>query len=69
MSLFSRSGLTDFADSHTASMEASSEQYKDSFVGKLKLHCPSLYFSLSAWERDHLDSSCMSGDKYSGSLL
>jgi hypothetical protein len=29
------------------------------FVGKLKSLCPSLYFSLSAWERDHLDSTFM----------
>jgi hypothetical protein len=29
----------------------------DTFVGKLKLHCPSLYFSLTAWERDHLDNT------------
>jgi hypothetical protein len=27
------------------------------FVGKLKSLCPSLYFSLTAWERDHLDST------------
>jgi hypothetical protein len=26
------------------------------FVGKLKHFCPKLYFSLSAWERDHLNS-------------
>jgi hypothetical protein len=24
-------------------------------VGKIKKHCPSLYFSLSTWERDQLD--------------
>jgi hypothetical protein len=26
------------------------------FVGKLKHYCPNLYFSLSVWERDHLNS-------------
>jgi len=29
------------------------------FVGNLKSLCPSLYFSLSTWERDHLDSTFM----------
>jgi hypothetical protein len=27
------------------------------FIGKLKSLCPSLYFSLTSWERDQLDSS------------
>jgi hypothetical protein len=26
-------------------------------VGKLKSLCPSLYFSLTSWERDHLDNT------------
>lgn len=28
-----------------------------SVMGKLKINCPSLYYSLSAWEHDSLDSS------------
>jgi hypothetical protein len=26
------------------------------FIGKLKHYCLALYFSLTAWERDHLNS-------------
>jgi hypothetical protein len=44
-------------DFSTARAEESPEPPNPTFVGKLKLYCPSLYFSLSAWERDHLDST------------
>jgi hypothetical protein len=44
-------------DYTSARVEESPEQPNTSFVGKLKQYCPSLYFSLSAWERDHLDST------------
>jgi hypothetical protein len=40
--------------------EESPEPTDPTFIGKLKLLCPSLYFSLSAWERDHLDSVFLS---------
>jgi hypothetical protein len=36
--------------------EESPEPADTTFIGKLKFYCPSLYFSLSSWERDHLDS-------------
>jgi hypothetical protein len=36
---------------------ADDTEVMDSITGKLKHICPSLYFSLSAWERDQLDSS------------
>jgi hypothetical protein len=36
--------------------EESPEPTDATFIGKLKLFFPSLYNSLSAWERDHLDS-------------
>jgi hypothetical protein len=42
-------------DYSPAAVEASPEQSKATIAGKLKLHCPSLYFSLSAWEWDQLD--------------
>jgi hypothetical protein len=41
-------------------LEDRPEQHNLSFVGKLKQHCPSLYFSLSTWERDQLDSTFLS---------
>jgi hypothetical protein len=28
----------------------------NTFIGKLRHYCPSLYFTLSTWERDHLDT-------------
>jgi hypothetical protein len=30
----------------------------DTLSGKLKLHCPALFSTLSLWERDILDASC-----------
>jgi hypothetical protein len=44
-------------DFTTTRAEESLEHPNPTFVGKLKLYCPSLYFSLYAWERDHLDST------------
>jgi hypothetical protein len=40
--------------------EESPEPTDTTFIGKLKLFCPMLYNSLSAWERDHLDSYFLS---------
>jgi len=37
--------------------EDSSELLFDSYLGKLKLYRPSLYFKLSSWERDLLDKT------------
>jgi hypothetical protein len=33
----------------------------DTLTGKIKTFCPSLYFSLSSWERDAMDSSTSLG--------
>jgi hypothetical protein len=43
-------------DFNTTEEEArSTSSPQDTIVGKLKKHCPSLYYSLSAWECDSLD--------------
>jgi hypothetical protein len=34
----------------------SPDSSNNTFIGKLKHYCPSLYFTLSVWERDHLDT-------------
>jgi hypothetical protein len=44
-------------DFTTTRAEESPEHPNPTFVGKIKLYCPSLYFSLYAWEQDHLDST------------
>jgi len=42
---------------NTAAEEARSTVPIDTIASKLKSHCPSLYYSLSTWERDSLDPS------------
>jgi hypothetical protein len=46
----------DLGDYSGLRKEESPEPTVTTFIGKLKLLCPSLYNSLSSWERDHLDS-------------
>jgi hypothetical protein len=50
-------GLTRGGGFYYCEGRGKSEHPNPTFVDKLKIYCPSLYFSLSAWERDHLDST------------
>jgi hypothetical protein len=38
-------------------VEDSTGHFSETFIGKLRNFCPSLYFKLSSWERDFLDKS------------
>jgi hypothetical protein len=47
----------------------SPEPPDSSFIGKIKLLFPFLYNSLSAWEREHLDSHVISESVYTVRLV
>jgi hypothetical protein len=59
MILLSRGGFLWERSYTTVVVEASPETTHATFAGKLKKHCPSLFFSLSAWEHDQLDPSSL----------
>jgi len=46
-----------YGDIHYLTEEVSQEDPVNTLSGKLKLYCPSLFESLTSWERDLVDSS------------
>jgi len=46
-----------YGDIHYLTEEVSQEDPMNTLLGKLKLYCPSLFESLTSWERDVVDSS------------
>jgi hypothetical protein len=51
----------DLGTDNSATKGVNQPETLDTVTGKLKSICPSLFFSLSAWERDTLDSSTTLG--------
>jgi hypothetical protein len=56
--LYMSEGDVEEVGTFTSVSEAdSSGTLSDSYLGKLKLYCPSLFFKLSSWEKDFLEKT------------